>query len=57
MKEIVKQHLGSIVLAVAILLAVIIYAVTTRYVPVAHGDYMNIVDRWTGNVKPGAGGL
>jgi hypothetical protein len=50
MKELLKQHLGSIVLAAAILLAVIIHALTTRYVPVKHDVYMDIVDRWTGKV-------
>jgi hypothetical protein len=50
MKELLKQHFSSIVLVVAILLAVIIHSLTTRYVPVKHAVYMDIVDRWTGKV-------
>ena len=51
MKELARQHFGSIVLAAAILLAVIVHAVTTRYVPVTAGGSAYVVDRWTGKTE------
>jgi hypothetical protein len=48
MKELLRQHFSSVVLAIAILLAVIIHALTTRYVPVKNRGYTDVVDRWTG---------
>jgi hypothetical protein len=51
MKELVRQHFGSIVLAAAILLAVIIHAVITRYLPVTAGGFAYVLDRWTGKTE------
>ncbi len=55
MKELLKQHFGSVVLAVAILLTVIFYARATRYVMIkTHsriGDDVQVYDRWTGERK------
>jgi len=55
-KELLKQHLGSIAIAVAIFLAVVIHAVTTRYIVVktkslSGRDDTHIFDRWTGREK------
>jgi hypothetical protein len=54
-KELLKQHLGSIVLAIAILAAVIIHARASRYVMIKTksriGDTVEVYDRWTGEKK------
>jgi hypothetical protein len=51
MRELIKQHFGSVVIAVAILLAVIIHAFATRYAAVHHSGVVIIVDHWTGKVR------
>ena len=51
MKDLFNKHLGSIALAIAILLAVIIHALTTRYVVVKTGQSYDVIDRWTGIPK------
>jgi hypothetical protein len=51
MKELIKQHFGSVVLAVAILLAVIIHGCTIRYVALKGAFGTDVVDRWTGERK------
>jgi hypothetical protein len=54
-KELLEQHLGSIVLAIAILVAVIIHARARRYVMIKTksriGDDVVVYDRWTGERK------
>lgn len=39
---------ASLIIAVAILLSTIIYALATRYTPAHETDYTSVVDRWTG---------
>jgi hypothetical protein len=42
-----QKHLGAIALALAIVLAALIYAFATRYQHVPN-DYFQVFDRWTG---------
>lgn len=41
--------LPAIIIAAAILLSTIIYALATRYTPAHETDYTSVVDRWTGH--------
>lgn len=39
----------SLILAIALVLSTMIYALASRYTPAHETDYTSVVDRWTGH--------
>lgn len=46
-----KRHLGLVTLAVAVVIAAVIYACVNRYSVYRDGSSMMRLDRWTGQAK------
>lgn len=43
-----KDRLSAIIIAIAIVLAAMIYGIMSRYVPCATHDTVYVYDKWTG---------
>jgi hypothetical protein len=52
----IKQHFGSIIIAIAMVIAAFIYASSNRYeareVKGGYSSHIEVLDKWNGTVNP-----
>lgn len=52
MISLIKEHLGSLLVAIAIVIAAYMYACSNRYEARQVGSRIKVLDKWNGTINP-----